>query len=312
MHALVLTFVFGLFGANSIVEGLKARATGAHTLSWRAGYFLKGKQVPWWVPLGSGVVAVLVAAVVVFLEYPRDASRDFDLALPPGFSDLSGPALEQNAALLGVAPEEVAKRAMGSAAVGAVRDDDRLSFIEVRVMEGPWSPSLARLEETAQRMRPAASSGEQLEVGGYEIVEVNGVESGRFTATSKAGDLTRRSLVYVLPAGASRAYLAYNADERDYEKHLPAFQAMVERARLTAPLPTLPFSPFYLVIGVALLQGIVTWATAKPIVESVPMESPPRAATARTRRQRTGRRRAQREKEASGKTDDEPEHDDAT
>ncbi len=253
-----------VFAVIHVVQGIEARRSGYHRFGRRAG-FLRGKWLPWrvllWCGVGEGVVA-LAAVVIALTAYPPGV-REFDISVPAGWHDLSDGVRNLPPPEAGLDAAAIRAGSPGAASIGAVVDEGRPSIFLTSLATGTWTATLDHLVRAAEKQAEGvhAATGVRPEIGHYELLEVQGVLSGKYLAIIRFADETRVVLSYILPGRASKAWLVYSADERDYSKHLPEFLQLVEHARQDWVF-VFPFRPMYLVLAGLLIAGIVTMVCA--------------------------------------------------
>jgi hypothetical protein len=185
-------------------------------------------------------------------------------------------------------------RAKGTVAFAGVVDDGRLTSFEARIAQGAWSATLDRLRESAAGNTEGIEqlTGTKPTLSDFELLDVQGVRSGRYKTTLNFGGKTFYSLTYVLPAADCRAYLSYSSDARDFDRHLSEFVDVVEHARAASGGTFLPpFPPGYLVLAGLLVDAVVTMAAATTPAPPDPEPDEEPAIPERPRRRRRSRTR---------------------
>jgi len=280
MSSLWLSALALIFGAWHVAQGLRARRRGYIQLGLLDGLLLRGKWLPWKARFGTGalvVVLALVAMATSAVAHPPGAAP-FAIGTPAGWVDVSERAPISNATQLGLNADAIRESAKGAAAFAGIVDEGRVTSFEARIARGPWEASLERLRESAQTNTEEIEGvlGVKPEFTDYELVELQGVLSGKYKATLRFPGRTMYNMTYVLPAADCRAFLTYVADARDYEKHVGEFVDVVQHARSpsgTGLVP--PFPPAYLPVGGVLVGAIVTLAMAIGQAPAGPSAPPP-------------------------------------
>jgi hypothetical protein len=186
----------------------------------------------------------------------------FFIAGPNGWTDLSSSAPASSFSRLGLDEGAVRRQFQHDAAVAATMEEGRILVFEAFVAPRPWSPSVQTLGALAADHLGGLDKilGSTPRATDLELVPVNGVTSGRYTATFELGRRRIKRLVYVLPGRAAHAVLSYDADVEDFSKHLDEFDAAVRGVRGVAnPLPR----PEYFALLVVVIMTIAELVVAK-------------------------------------------------